>query len=375
MKKILILGELFSDNLGDGIICGVSRKIFSNYYDVKVLDLSGRMSYSDYSKSQYEFSFSNEEKKYLKYNLKKILYRLGYKKNGKNLSNIVNSFKKQFDLVVSTEHFDAIVFAGGQMFIDTFINQIEYVCEYANTSNIKVIFNSCGVGKLLQEDKVAKILDNECVKYVSLRDGVNSIKVTNKRHLVDTYDVAILTFDTYKKAEIKNILGIGIMFSAKHSVKKQISFWIKLLKKIKKNMVDFKVFTNGSYLDQCFAKFVITKAGFNFEDILLDKPNSPEDLVSVITSFESIISMRLHSLIIAYSYDIPALAISWDDKVKEFFCKIDREDLCYNLYCNKLMDVRSVIDQSKKKYNQNLKKEIINSVHDNLSNIIKEIEK
>ena len=40
MKNVLIIGELYSDNLGDGIICNIVCEILHDY-NIEMLDLSG----------------------------------------------------------------------------------------------------------------------------------------------------------------------------------------------------------------------------------------------------------------------------------------------------------------------------------------------
>ena len=52
-KKILIIGEMFSDNLGDGIICEIVQNTL-NDFNTEILDLSGRIEFNN----QNDFSSS-----------------------------------------------------------------------------------------------------------------------------------------------------------------------------------------------------------------------------------------------------------------------------------------------------------------------------
>lgn len=54
-------------------------------------------------------------------------------------------------------------------------------------------------------------------------------------------------------------------------------------------------------------------------------------LVKTISRFQSIISFRLHSHIIAASLGIPSVAVVWDDKVRGFFGKIGHPERCCTL--------------------------------------------
>ena len=67
-----------------------------------------------------------------------------------------------------------------------------------------------------------------------------------------------------------------------------------------------------------------------------------QELVSLISSFKGIITARLHSCIVAYSLDVPAIAISWTKKVADFFALIKQPDRAIdieNLNVNYIMKV------------------------------------
>ena len=48
----------------------------------------------------------------------------------------------------------------------------------------------------------------------------------------------------------------------------------------------------------------------------------------MLAGFQSIISFRLHSHIIAASLDIPSVGVVWDDKLRFFFQKTGHEERC-----------------------------------------------
>lgn len=374
MKKVLIVGEIYSGNLGDGVICEVVNNFFSKQFETRYFDLSGR---DKFIKNNYlidEFYILNEQKNYLKYKIKKILFKLGYKKNGKNLNNIVNKANGKFDLLVRNYQPNTILFAGGQMFIDSFINQIEYICKYAEKNGIEVIFNACGIGNSLSLNRLKLIFEKQAISYISVRDGFNICKSICNKTIVDTYDTAIIANKFYNiTSPSKTKLGVGIMLSSLHPVKKQINFWKNLLNALKDTNIEFKVFTNGSIKDQKFAKYLIKEVGLDSEVYLLEKPCTPDELINTINSFESILSMRLHSLIIAYSLNIPAISISWDEKVDAFFRKINRENLCYKLFDDSLLIIDDLEHKITKGYDDDIKKNIISVIENNLNNISKKI--
>lgn len=374
MKNILLVGEKYSSNLGDGIIYDTVYKLLNNNkYNIINMDISGRTIYENDTNS---FSLFKEYKVYIKSLIKKILSFFKYNKMGKNLSKIFGEFKNQFDYLVMNNHIDYVIFAGGQMFIDTFINQIEYICNYCDKNSISVIFNSCGTGNILNEKALEKVLQSNAVKYISLRDGYEKILSYTGKKVFVCCDNAVYCSNTYKFQRRENgICGIGIMFSTLQSPMKQIVFWKKIIKELLKEKIEFKLFTNGSYKDYCFAKYILKKMNLNIEQYLLIQPKEPIQLVKQISSFEKIISMRLHSMIVAYSYNIPSIAICWDYKVNEFFSKIGLKENCYKLNSK----TYEIIDHFKRINNdtidRNIKKELLVEIDNNIKKIKKIIEK
>lgn len=58
----------------------------------------------------------------------------------------------------------------------------------------------------------------------------------------------------------------------------------------------------------------------------LQIPQTPDELITIISEYKGIISARLHSCIIAYSLGIPAVGLVWNDKLKLFGKNIEAED-------------------------------------------------
>lgn len=52
-----------------------------------------------------------------------------------------------------------------------------------------------------------------------------------------------------------------------------------------------------------------------------------------ISEFSSLISFRLHSHIVAASLNIPAVGISWDEKIKFFYENIGHKERCLPVGC------------------------------------------
>ena len=356
-KHILLVGEKYSSNLGDGVICEVVENIFkSKKFEIINFDISGR---TEYSKENNEFNLKKENLMYMKYNLKKVLSFFGYSKNGKNFEKIFRKFKQNFSNIVAKNKIDSVVFAGGQMFIDTFIYQINYICNYCEKNNIDVIFNCCGSGFILNKAVLQNVLNSEAVKYISVRDSYEKLKLLTRKEINDCYDSAILSSKIYKKAiKPKFEYGVGIMFSTLQPPRMQVQFWKKMIKELVNSGVEFRIFTNGSYKDYSFAKYILNKMNLDYKLYLINQPTNPEELINLVLKFQKILSMRLHSMIIAYSYDIPAISISWDKKVNTFFEKIGLKNNCYSLKSNQKEILQAILSLDYNCINKKIKNNI-----------------
>lgn len=373
-KKVLLVGEKYSSNLGDGVICEVVENVLQNDdFEVINFDISGR---SGYFENVNEFNFKKENLVYIKSKIKKILSIFGYKKMGKNFHNIYEKFKENFDNIVSNKKIDSVVFAGGQMFIDTFIYQIDYICQYCEKNNINIIFNCCGGGKILNESLLKKVLNYKSIRYISVRDNYEKLKILSNKKIINCYDSAILASDIYKiNREPEFEYGIGIMFSTLQSPKMQIDFLRKMLNVLIDNNVKFKIFTNGSYKDYSFAKFILSEVNLNEDVYLMERPTTPMELVNIILRFKKILSMRLHSMIIAYSYNIPSISISWDNKVNIFFEKIGLKNNCYTLKSRQEEILEKLFLLDNECINEKIKEKIYSDINNNfkcIKNIINE---
>jgi polysaccharide pyruvyl transferase WcaK-like protein len=90
------------------------------------------------------------------------------------------------------------------------------------------------------------------------------------------------------------------------------------------------VFTNGSpedvsYLQQ-LRPYLVAAGG---TVISFQQPRTPTELCAVISALDVLVAHRLHAVIAAYSYGVPALGLSWDRKLLSFLLSVGRENwLC-----------------------------------------------
>ena len=97
-------------------------------------------------------------------------------------------------------------------------------------------------------------------------------------------------------------------------------------------------------LDQKAGKRVIQR--MRNDAIVLNKLNSPIELIKEFVKYDVIISMRLHGAICGIALGIPTIGLSYDDKVKNFFSSLGISEFCLELSqldYNKLRDLVNFI--------------------------------
>lgn len=363
--KILVIGEKFSDNLGDGVICdSVAYLIKQKYVHAKITfaDISGR---EGFNTSIIKSSSYNRRKIQL---TKKIIAKaigfLGvdinyfkFRRRSKSIMNYVNN--------ICASNYDLAIFAGGQLLKDTFVFPIKAFVEKLREKNTPIIFNAVGVGTI-DSPKMRNILResllSQNVRWISTRDDINWINqlIENKKKIIRTSDPAVWSANVYTANKKENdVVGLGIMYVNDMRLKELYRFWTDIVSKLNEKKIKWKMFCNGSVNDYLFAKDLLISLGYSgieLEKRLVKRPVSPEELVNIISNFKSIISFRLHSHIIAYSLDIPGVALVWDPKVRFFYKSLNMDYRCKSIDESSEDILNTLYRSESEGYNQELKK-------------------
>ena len=371
-KKILLVGELYSDNLGDAVLCEIVKNIIKEniYCDIELCDLSGRNFYGEY------FNYKWYERIIKKIAL--ILFKFNLINLGKINVLFKNNYYNKFD-----KSYDLVIFAGGQMLMDYFVFPIEKLIKIFKKRNIPVIFHACGAKEIENrnlEKRLKKILLLDIVKSISIRDDINLVNtkylMTSKKKAVKTFDTALCTNEYFNinKVRKESIVGLGIMNCDKFRAEKQIIFWSNLIDELDKRKIKWQLFCNGSEADYKMLKNIVVRKNLNKNQYLM-RPKTAKDLVKVISNFDKIISFRLHSHIIAASMGIPTIGISWEKKVNQFFYNLGLEYRCKTINtsvqdivdCLELVEKEGINNIIIKKQSYLSKKSLL----DNINRIIK----
>lgn len=127
-----------------------------------------------------------------------------------------------------------------------------------------------------------------------------------------------------RKQTDKITIGLGVvregLFSDNGidmSREEMLAFWSELFAEIEKRGFDCKLFGNGALSDQKFLEDLLKYMRISrkdWEKVAYRRPVSVEELVDTINSFDGIIAGRLHAAVIAYSYNVPAVELVWNNK-------------------------------------------------------------
>ena len=345
MRKVLIIGECFSKNIGDQAVAYVTQWLVEQTSTddtvFTYLDLSGR---TEEQKTNYWISDKRAKWRTLRVALSRIGL-IDYLLKKKSAYSLIPKYKS----IISGNNFDCAIFCGGQLINDMFVCQMEAVAKLLMENEIPVIYNGVGLGYVNHIGKkiFRRILSYPNVKGITCRcnsDRFNTTLGLTKQLALSTYDIAVFSPDAYgvKVKGNGSKVGLGIMRSTRFPYEQIKSFWKKIVSELDKRGVGWKFFYTGSSCDYELALDIIQELQLPNDNSYYINENisNPMNCMVELSSFERIISFRLHSHILSYALGIPSVAILWDEKINDFFEKIGRTSAVFSVET----DVRQIVD-------------------------------
>lgn len=351
MKKMLILGELETTNLGDQLIVdSVTKNIRAALPDTNI-------------------------------NVVPLNVRGGqcYRIVGKVLRGIGMVWFKEFEKMVFKRRLSkclpcqCVVFPGGELFLPYFQDKIQAAVEWAAEHGVSVYFYAIGIGKMTKENKqcLEHILQESCVKYISLRDGYDFFN--KKIPIHGTYDPVLGIENVVDQTE--HFLGIGIIDSKvlqSYCGIDEILYEERIVEFVREQQKKGTValFTSGATGDNYFLEKLQREYSL-VSDELVFIPKSVQEWLKIYMYFDCVVSFRLHSLIAAYVSGIPIYGIAWDNKVNHLFEVIGEPD--------KVVDIEDFVINEREicvdnyKLNLERKREIRNKIKHDFDAMINEI--
>ncbi|MEZ9490195.1 polysaccharide pyruvyl transferase family protein [Vibrio breoganii] len=350
-KKIGLIGLYSIKNMGDPLICETTRHLLDekeNNLDIIEVDAVPR------GKSSYKGL------DYFKYIISVILIRYIYPKlfkvfNSSTLKYHAENFAWRLRVYNYYESIlnglDAVIFTGGGFLkfknqgLNYYVEQIVEICE---RKNIPVMF--CGVGIEgfdLNDKRCLKLkntLKSKCIKSVTTRDF---IEILNDDYLTDSTvhsaqvgDPAFWTPECYNINRTSNherLIGINVIrgniyrdYGNKLTYDQLKQIYKDLLVKLEDKGENWVLFSNGMEADQVFGKEILNELGMSIESNLLSEPNSPRELVEMVSKFDIIFGARMHACISAYALDIPVVGLIWNEKTSRFAELTKQRDMYFS---------------------------------------------
>lgn len=325
--NILLIGERFSNNLGDGVIYDTVKNIIESFkidnLNIICLDISGKLQYNINKSVNIK-----PEKKVLKFLRSKF-------SSIKRSTFVLKNIRK-----LNLNKIDIAIYAGGQLFSDYFAKQMYYINKVLNKHNIPIVYNSCGMGLNKKNKKyLLKAVNINNVIGVSIRDNPQKFKdffqsTTYTEAMDPVYEISKFIPRLNHNSKL---IGIGLMepnayLHNKIDLTRNEYFNLIniIVKKVENMGYNWEFFCNGNDDDFRFINEVCQKNGYS-QDKINKRPVTPDELVAEVLNFDKIISFRLHSHIIASSYNIPCFGFEWDKKMKSYFTKLNNEKFCLKL--------------------------------------------
>lgn len=325
MKKVLLLNEGYSNNLGDRAINESLKRILEiNECIVDSVDFIG-IEQKDMSVSEITKVTSVKLKllrKIVPVFIKKIRSQLQFIK--KELKIIKKYYVNDYDF---------LVIGGGQLILSNFCFPMAmylWVNKFAKKKNVKIYIIGVGAGtefSFINKQLYNKSLDK--VDKLFIRD-TKSIEVLDKLFNVKSEfipDVAFFLNNVYQRNRIstnKALVGIvdyDVYRLYNKDNKSEIQYleeWIVHVEKLFDEGYDVELFytTPEDYLQSIKLKNKYENK--HSYDLKINESKNLEELIDVVQLAEKLISARMHGLIIAMVYGVKVIPYEISHKLKIF---------------------------------------------------------
>ncbi|MEM6693534.1 MAG: polysaccharide pyruvyl transferase family protein [Pseudomonadota bacterium] len=337
----------FSPNLGDGLLseCLEHRLIrLGAHKDTWSIDLAAREAYGDMMAGRNQIMELLDS---MPKSLRGAIVRLPL------AIQALRKWGPHFHR--GLEGANAVIVGGGNLISDIDLNfptKLTLAFKEAEARDLPIVIYACGMATGWSRTGLRmcrKIFSSPNLKAVFLRDEDSVMRWNSVMapHVGKTAEVVrdpgLMAQDLYpmpeRAAGRRPVIGLGIMshiairYHAENAPERAYldQWYIDVAKGLLANGFQLRVFTNGSPEDKAYAAKLrdqLSALG-GPDDVLFLEQTDPEGLCSHIAQFDVLIAYRMHAVIAAYSYGVPAIALAWDRKLKAFMESVNRgHNLC-----------------------------------------------
>ncbi len=318
--RVAICGEVYSPNLGDGVIAGGLTHLIREFLPsarIDWVDLSGRAGWgagAPEARRFHPFAFLRST----------MLRRCG---------ELVWMAGELARMTVSDERlYELLVIGGGELLMDdclSFPTKLLVQMHRFGPRSAAWAMHSCGVGDRFSwvgRGLISQALGGTRRVTMSVRD--EGARRNFRRHFPAMPEVGVVpdpglwASEVYGQGRVEGCrkVGLGIMASPESGRVERVRVWTELAMQLDGDGHPVELFTNGSPEDQSFAIKVWEQlpAALRGRVPLRPRPSTPAELVTLIGSYGLVVAERLHAHVIAHSLGRPSVGIVGEGKVREF---------------------------------------------------------
>lgn len=326
-KKICFVGLYNEHNMGDPVIAHCTEWLFTNGSDDYVIShivlddperiIKYSLFYRIKSRLRRFFKGSYSHKEYVD---KVYSFAVDYYRRKVKRKNIV------------------VLVGGGLIKYKYQLLGVETaaLCKACELAGVPLIINAVGIEGYDGDNVICKLIEKSLclssLKYISTRDDIDTLKKDYLKCSLEVKcekvaDPAVWADEVYKiiKDKSSRCIGIGI---ARDGLFKDngidldgetlLNLYKFVVFELVKRGHEVNLFTNGLFADNQMAYNLQNSLRLSGLDIPLHIPYKDVELVKILSMFRGVIATRLHSCIISYSLNIPAVGLVWNDKLSYF---------------------------------------------------------
>lgn len=336
--RIAFIGLYNEENLGDPIITYCTewlyRKVMTHH------EITSSYLYLDYIEKIWN---------------KKLLFRvvnkfkqvfLGYGKTQKTVANKL-LLRTQTYFEQGIQGADLVVVVGGGLVkysYQFFYIELTALLRAGEKLDVPIILNAVGIEGYDANDArcqlLKKMFQMPSLIYISTRDDLetlihgyfNNNPSIPVEKVADPAVWAKEAFGIECKTD-RNIIGVGVAREGifqdngiDFSPVQLKELYFSIIQKLLEQGCQVEIFTNGLSGDNILAKELWNELRKVNLTVVLRLPLNPRHLVEFISCYKGIIATRLHACIIAYSVNVPAVGLVWNNKLTLFGKNINREE-------------------------------------------------
>jgi polysaccharide pyruvyl transferase WcaK-like protein len=246
----------------------------------------------------------------------------------------------------------AVALGGGNLISDLDLNfptKLSVAITEAEMRNLPIAIYACGVGShwsALGLRWLRTAFSSPNMRAVFVRDSASKSLWDEKmgaqtgHEAVVVRDPGLLAARYYpapkRVSGRRPVAGLGIIshvairYHSKASIDKaSLGVWyVDVARRLIAKGFQVRVFTNGGPEDKADAVRLESdlRSLGSEEEITFLSQETPAELCAHIADFDVLIAFRMHAIIAAYSYGVPAIALAWDHKLDAFMASVGRRD-------------------------------------------------